>query len=173
VTVYASDPSCALRVQPWVDAGRARFACGDLLRAPFPDGAFDVAIAYRLLPHVHDWAALLGELGRLARRAVVVDYPTWRSVNALSGATFGLKKQVEGDTRPFRVFHDREIEGALAARGWRVSGRRGQFLLPMALHRAVGLAPLSRAVEAVGRGLGLARALGSPVILRAQRADRG
>src|SRR6185295_6018585 len=108
-------------------------------------------------------------LARLARREVLVDYPTLRSVNALSAATFGLKKQVEGDTRPFRVFRDREVTDVLARQGFAVSGRRGQFLLPMALHRALRLAPLSRALEGAARACGLTRALGSPVILRAER----
>jgi len=37
----------------------------------------------------------------------------------------------------------------------------------MALHRALGVAPLSRLTEALAGGLGLTRLLGSPVILRA------
>ncbi len=171
VTVYASHPECRARVASLVEAGRVAFETGDLLRAPFPDRAFEVALAFRLLPHVRQWPALLAELARLARRAVIVDYPTARSVNALAEATFGLKKGVEGDTRPFRVFHDREVEETLAAHGFRPAGRRPQFLLPMALHRALRLAPLSRALEAAARGAGLTRAFGSPVILRADRVE--
>jgi SAM-dependent methyltransferase len=170
VTVYASDPACRARVARWVDAGAARFACGDLLQAPFPDGAFDVALAFRLLAHVRRWEALVAELARVARHAVVVDYPSLRSVNALSGATFGWKKGVEGDTRPFRVFRESEIRTALAGGGLRPAARRPQFVLPMALHRALRLAPLSRTLEEAARSVGLTRALGSPVVLLAEHA---
>ena len=166
VTVLGSDAACRTRVASWIDAGRARFETGDLLRLPFPDASFDVALSYRLLPHVTRWLDLVAELSRVARRAVLVDYPTSRSVNALAGPFFGLKKGVEGNTRPFRVFRDREIAGAFAARGFLPTARRPQFLLPMALYRALGSAWIARSVEGAARVLGLAQALGSPVILR-------
>jgi 2-polyprenyl-3-methyl-5-hydroxy-6-metoxy-1,4-benzoquinol methylase len=169
VTVYGSAESCAERVQEWVRAGRARFRSGPLLRAPWPDASFDAVIAFRLLPHVERWRELVAELARLARQSVIVDYPTTRSVNALSGALFGLKKGVERDTRPFRVFRDAEVEEALAAAGFAPTARRPQFFFPMALHRGLRAAPLSRGIEAAARVAGLTRALGSPVILRAER----
>lgn len=166
VTVFGSDPRCRERVRPWVDSGRARFEAGDLLALPYADRAFDLALSYRLLPHVARWPALVGELCRVARRAVVVDYPTTRSVNVASGALFEAKKSVEKDTRPFLVFRDSEIESAFALHGFRPTARRPQFFFPMALHRAMGLAPLSRILESLARRLHLVGAFGSPVILR-------
>jgi 2-polyprenyl-3-methyl-5-hydroxy-6-metoxy-1,4-benzoquinol methylase len=171
VTVYGSAPSCRDLIAGRLDGAHARFQAGDLLRAPWPAAAFDVVISYRLLPHVAAWRELLGELCRLARRAVLVDYPTRRSVNAAAGALFAAKKTVEGDTRPFAVFRDEDVESALAAAGFRPTARRPEFFFPMAVHRAMGTASLSRTLEAGARGLGLDRALGSPVILRAEPRD--
>jgi 2-polyprenyl-3-methyl-5-hydroxy-6-metoxy-1,4-benzoquinol methylase len=168
VTVYGSAEACRGRIQDRLDGVRARFEAGDLLRARWPAGAFDVVVCYRLLPHVAAWRDLVGELCRLARRAVLVDYPTRRSVNAAAEPLFAAKKGVEGDTRPFTVFRDGDVRAAFAARGFRPTARRPEFFLPMALHRALGAAPLSRALEGTARGLGLVRALGSPVILRAE-----
>jgi len=169
VTVFGSDPRCRGRVASFLDSGRARFVSGDLLGLPFPDRSFDVALSYRLLPHVTRWPELIGELCRVARRAVLVDYPTTRSLNLAAGAFFGLKKGVEGNTRPFQVFRDADIESAFARHGFRQSGRRPQFFLPMALHRALRLAPLSRALEGLALAFGLLSAFGSPVILRLSR----
>ncbi|HEY7513212.1 MAG TPA: methyltransferase domain-containing protein [Vicinamibacteria bacterium] len=166
VTVFGSSDACRHRVRGWVDAGRARFACGDLLALPFPDRAFDVALSYRLLPHVGRWPALVSELCRVARRAVIVDFPTRRSVNALARPLFGLKRRVEGDTRPFAVFGDAAVLAAFAARGFHPTARRGQFFFPMALHRALRSALLARALEAGAAAVRLTRLLGSPVILR-------
>lgn len=166
VTVHGSDDVCRDRVRPWVDPGRARFEVGDIFALPFGDRSFDIVLSYRLLPHVVRWPALVAELTRLARRAVVVDYPTRRSINAVAEAFFGLKKGVEGNTRPFTVFRDREVAEAFGARGFQPTARCPEFFLPMALHRALGLAPVSRGLEATAGAFGLTRALGSPVILR-------
>lgn len=171
VTVYSSDPVCVERVRPWVDTGQARFAAGDLLQGPWPDGSFDAALAFRLLPHVTRWPELIAELCRLARRAVIVDYPTRRSVNAVAELLFGVKKGLERDTRPFTVFRDSEIEAAFARHGFVATARRPQYFLPMMLHRALRAARFSRAVEGAARGLGLSRVFGSPVILRLERSD--
>ena len=169
VTVYGSADRCSERLQEWVRSGRARFCSGPLLQAPWPDGSFHAALAFRLLPHVDRWRELVRELCRLARHVVMVDYPTARSANAVSGALFGVKKGIEGDTRPFRVFRDPEVEEAFAAAGFVRTARRPQFLLPMALHRGLRLASLSRALETTAGVAGLTRAWGSPVILRAER----
>ena len=168
-TVFGSAEVCRERVGPWVERGQARFQAGDLLALPFPDRAFDVCLSYRLLPHVAHWQTLTAELCRVARRAVVVDYPTRRSLNVLGTLLYGLKREVERNTRPFTVFRDAQIEAAFGAHGFRVTGRRPQFFFPMALHRALRVAALSRALEGLALGLGLVRGFGSPVVLRAER----
>jgi SAM-dependent methyltransferase len=170
VTVYGSGPTAlSAGVADEARRGRLGFVAGDLLRAPFPDGRFDAVLSFRLLPHLTHVRELIAELARLARAAVIVDYPTRRSVNAVSGALFGLKKGVEGNTRPFTVFRDAEIAEAFAASGFRPTARRPQFFFPMAVHRAVGVAPLARGLEGAARAVGLTRALGSPVVLRLER----
>ncbi len=126
-------------------------------------------ISYRLLPHVRRWPDLVAVLCRLARVAVVVDYPTRHSVNAAAGLLFGLKKGVEGNTRPFLVFSDAEVEQEFARHGFRPTARRPQFFFPMALHRGVGSAGLARGLEGAASAVGLTRALGSPVIVRLER----
>ena len=169
VTVLGSDPACEARVREWTGSGRARFVAADLLAPGLPDRAYDVVLSLRLLPHVQRVPELVATLARLARAAVVVDYPTRRSVNAVSGLFFGLKQGVEGDTRPFRVFGDREIETAFLSHGYSPTGRRPQFLAPMALHRALGSAAIARALEGTAEALGLTSAFGSPVVLRLER----
>lgn len=166
VTVLGSHPACEERVAPWTGSGRARFLADDLIEPALPERSFDVVLSFRLLPHSRHWRDLVGTLSRLARRAVIVDYPTRRSVNAAAELLFALKKGVEQDTRPFTVFRDRELEQAFAAHGLHPTGRRPQFFFPMALHRATRSAALARALEGAARALQLTRWLGSPVVLR-------
>jgi len=169
VTVLASDPACEARVRQWTGSGRARFLAADLVEPGLPERSFDVALSLRLLPHARRVDAVIATLARLSRRAVVVDYPARRSVNAVSGLLFGLKHGVEGNTRPFTVFRDADIEAAFARHGFAPTGRRPQFLAPMALYRALRSATLARGAEAAAEALGVTRLLGSPVVLRLER----
>jgi SAM-dependent methyltransferase len=165
VTVTGSAPSCRARLDRLLPAGSFRFERCDLAPLPFAERAFDVALAFRLLTHLEDWEGLVGELCRVARHAVLLEYPDRRSVNLVAGPLFGAKRAVEGDTRPFRAFSRRQVAGALRRHGFRVAALRPELFLPLALHRAAGSAALSRAAERLSAGLGLTRAFGSPVLV--------
>ncbi len=169
VTVVGSDSSCAVRLEPWLALGSCRFEVVDLQALPYPDGSFDAVVCLRLLPHSVSWTGLIGELCRVARHSVVLDYPSLRSVNILSERLFELKKGIELNTRRFLMFTPKQITAAFADRGFTVGSERAQFLLPMALHRLADSASLSRVAEAPGRLLGLTRWFGSPILVRADR----
>jgi hypothetical protein len=62
-----------------------------------------------------------------------------------------------------------EVRRVLAGAGFRVVHVRRQFVLPIALHRAVGSLPVTRSVEGALAAAGLLRALGSPVTMVAER----
>ena len=173
VTVFGSPGACGDALRALVDGGRARYHAGDLRRAPFADQSFDVVLSFRLLAHAADWRGLIGELCRLAARAVVIDYPTARSVNAAADAVFRWKRAVEGDTRPFAVLGEAEVRDAFSARHFRITARRPEFFFPMALHRAHGRAALARGLEASATAARLTRVFGSPVVLRAERSHGG
>ena len=127
--------------------------------------------SFRILAHVGDWRGLLSELARVARHAVIVDFPIPGGVNALEPLLFGLKKRVEGDTRRFETMSRREVRGCLAAQGFTDIRTIGQFVLPMVLHRKLGRPAISGALERGLGATGLAATVGTPVILRAARRD--
>jgi 2-polyprenyl-3-methyl-5-hydroxy-6-metoxy-1,4-benzoquinol methylase len=164
VTVLGSDDSCRRRIAELVDAGRCRFLTGSVVALPLPDRSFDAVLCFRLLPHCARWPALIGELCRVARRAVIVDYPTRRSLNRVAPAFFGAKKRIEGNTRAWTLFRDREIRAEFARHGFAPRRRCPEFFLPLVLHRALRCRPLSSAAEAACRTLGLTALWGSPVI---------
>jgi SAM-dependent methyltransferase len=170
VTVVGSDPSCGERLEPLTSTGRCRFEVADLQALPYGAKAFDAVICYRLIAHSVDWRHLIGELCRVARRRVVVDYPARRSVNVASQALFRFKHSIErGTTRPFALYGRGEIAGAFDDAGFSVMSVRPQFLLPMALYRLAGSVRLARTAEGLARTLALTGLLGSPVIARADR----
>jgi SAM-dependent methyltransferase len=176
VTVIGSEPSCGGRLATFTAAGRCRFEVGDLQALPYAAQSFDAVTCYRLIAHSIDWRHLIGELCRVARSRVIVDYPARRSVNFASNALFTIKHSIErGTTRPFALYGRGEVARAFQDAGFAVTSVRPQFLLPMALYRLVGSAGPARVAEGVARSLGLTGLLGSPVIARADRrpATRG
>lgn len=170
VTVVGSDPVCAARLEPWISQGRCRFEAINLRAFPYPDKSFDAVVCLRLLPHSVAWTGLIGELCRVARRSVVIDYPSLRSANILANRLFKLKRRIELNTRGFIMFTPRQINRAFADRGFIVRDERPQYLLPMVLHRLSDQVHLSKVAETPGRLLGLTRWFGSPIIIRADRS---
>jgi hypothetical protein len=116
-----------------------------------------------------DWRHLIGELCRVAKRSVVLDYPSLRSANVVSERLFDLKKGIELNTRRFMTFSPSQIRVAFASRGYVVRAERPQFLWPMVLHRLANRSAFSTAAELPGRVLGLTRWFGSPILVRADR----
>jgi SAM-dependent methyltransferase len=165
LTVTGSSEACRTRLDRLLPPHSFRFVRCDMLDLPFDDDEFDVVIAFRLLPHVENWRRLVSEMCRVAGH-VVVDYPDRRSFQAVQRAFFGWKKAVEKNTRPFRCFGRGELRREFARHGFEAMEFRPQFFLPMVVHRALGMARASRALEALCTGLGLTPLFGSPVILR-------
>jgi SAM-dependent methyltransferase len=169
VTVVGSAPICAARLVALAASGHYRFEVANLQALPYPDRSFDAVVCFRLLPHSVAWDRLIGELCRVARRSVILDYPSVRSANLLSPRLFQVKRAIELNTREFMLFTPSEIKSAFRKQGFIVRKERPQFLLPMVLHRWANRSVLSRVAEAPGRLLGLTRWFGSPIIVRADR----
>ena len=164
VTVLGSDRSCQQRIKPLVDAGQCRFMVGSALSLPYPAQAFDVVVSVRLLPHLDNWERAIAEMTRVAHYAVIVDYPTTRSLNCLTPVLFGMKKKLEGNTRTYRMFREQEVVDAFAAHQWRCQGRVAQFFWPMVLHRVLKAPAVSSGLEGIAKATTLTRWFGSPVI---------
>ena len=171
VTVLGSAEVCGERIRHLLTSGRCRFVTGDILSLPFPDRAFDVVISYRLLSHVDEWERFLAELSRVAECAVVVDYPSVRSLNCLYPYLFGLKRRLEGNTRHFRPFAESWLSATFESCGFELVGRYPQFFLPMVFHRMVKSLRASLVIESFARRVGLTDLFGSPVVLQAARKE--
>lgn len=163
-TVAGSTVASRRRLTAYVESGLCKFHHADLLALPFPDKTFDVVTCFRLLPHCDEWPQLIAELCRVARRAVIVDYPTSQSVNVLTPLLFGAKKSVEKNTRPYTLFRKSEINNTFRSQGFTLSQEAPQFFFPMALHRALKRVGLSQRLEQIATTCRLTTVLGSPLV---------
>lgn len=166
VTVLGSSEACRGRIQPWLNNNRCSFQVGNVLDLPYPDNSFDVVISYRFLAHVTQWQRFLSELARVAKQAIIVDYPTVQSVNAIAPYLFSFKKRFEGNTRRFVCYQEASLHNYLKSRGLKRSERYPQFFFPMVLHRMLKSPSLSSTLEQSVRSLKLTHFFGSPVIAK-------
>ena len=167
--ILGSAESCRKRIEQFLDGNTCSFRVGNLIDLPFANQEFDVVISYRLLPHCERWKQLIAEFCRVARTAVIVDFPEVNSVNAIAPWLFKWKKGIEKNTRPFTCFKQQDIVDEFERHGFRLEERFPEFFLPMVLHRALKAPKLSAAVEKICRGLRMTDLFGSPVILKMVR----
>ncbi len=145
------------------------FAEGDAHALVFADRSFDAVVCLRMLMHVPDWRKALGELCRVTQHRLVFDYPAIGSAAALQAiwrrAALKMGQRVEA----YRVFRSSDVARELDRHGFRITSTHKQFVLPIALHKAVGSAGFTRGLEGVLAGAGMLRLAGSPVTIAAQR----
>lgn len=171
VTVIGSQQICAKRLQAWLSSGQGEFVVGDLLKTPFADRQFDFVVSVRMISHCEEWPRLVSELCRVAKVAVLIDYPPIISFNLFYGALFFLKRGLEGNTRTFLIFREKELKAEFAKHGFVPERQYKQFFFPMVLHRMLKTPLISKALEGFCRCIGLTALFGSPTLLKMVRVE--
>jgi ubiquinone/menaquinone biosynthesis C-methylase UbiE len=168
--VDASSEMLAVARKRAVEVGvHVEFVEGDAHRLIYPDRSFDAVVCLRMLMHVPDWRTALSELCRVSRRAVVFDYPALGSTASLQAAWRRAVLNLGGTVEAYRVFGARDIEHELERHGFRIISTHKQFVLPIALHKAIGSAAFTRTSEGLLARAGLLKLAGSPVTVAAER----
>lgn len=145
------------------------FAQGDAHALAFSERSFDSAVCFRLLMHVPDWRRCLGELCRVADRRVVFDYPARASSASLQSMWRWVASHAGQKVEAYRVFGSGAIASELRRHGFQIAACHKQFVLPIAVHKAIGSAAFTKAAEGALSSVGLLRLAGSPVTVTAER----
>jgi SAM-dependent methyltransferase len=170
--VDASEMMLTVARRRAADAGASvAFIQGDAHGLDQPDRSFDAVVCLRVIMHTPDWRQSLGELCRVARTRVVFDYPALSSAAAIQAAVRRVAAAAGASVEAYRVFSDRSVREALAVHGFRIAGTHRQFVLPIALHKRLGSATLTRNVEKALAAVGLRAIFGSPVTVVAERCE--
>jgi len=148
---------------------KVRFKLGDVHALAFPDREFDVVVCLRLLMHAPDWRRSIAELCRVAERLVIVDYPSARSLAALEVGLRRLTHAAGMRTEPYRALTQSAVADAFDRNGFRIRSVHRQFVLPIALHKAIGSRRFTVWSEDKLDRVGLLKPFGSPVTLVAER----
>jgi hypothetical protein len=118
---------------------------------------------------VERWEQFLAELARIASKSVIIDYPEKRSFNAFTPYLFDLKKDIEGNTRTYKIFREPDLMEIFNSKNFVRGSRFAEFFLPMVLHRKMKSQKISASVETVFRSVGLTNLFGSPIIFKVDR----
>lgn len=174
LTVFGSSSESHNRLRTlYPSDSRIEYAEGDLYQLPFPDGAFDIVTAFRLVPHLTEPALFIGELARVARKEVIFDFAPQEGLNSLTPLLFGVKKKIEGNTRLYFTHRSSQIREILQPLGFDEVSITKQFALPMGLHRLLKSPGMSSALERTCAAVGLTALLGAPAIAAAKRTESG
>jgi ubiquinone/menaquinone biosynthesis C-methylase UbiE len=146
-----------------------RFEVGDAHHLPLDDRSVDVAVSLRVLMHTPDWRQCIGELCRVARARVVLDYPALASAATVQVIGRRVGRLAGRNVEAYRVFRHNTIRRELTAHGFAVREFHRQFVLPIAFHKLMGSRSATERIERWLAGVGLLRLLGSPVTLVADR----
>lgn len=145
------------------------FGVGDAHALDYADRGFDIVCCLRLLMHTPRWRGVIAELCRVADRFVIVDYPSAASVALVESIARRAVHAVGVNTEAYRVFTYRSIADTFERSGFSIRSVRRQFVLPIALHKAIGSRAFTERSEHALDRLGLLTRFGSPVSLVAER----
>ena len=145
------------------------FIEGDAHALTFSDRSFDETVCLRMLMHVPDWRRAMSELCRVTRHRVVFDYPALGSAAALQAAWRKTAASMGRRVEAYRVLKAHDVARELDRHGFRIAATHKQFVLPIAVHKAVGSPAFTRNVEGMLAGAGMLRLAGSPVTVAAER----
>lgn len=166
-TIHASASECFDLID--FEQSSIKQSVGGLLESGLANGSADIVMSYRMLAHLEDWQAHIAELCRVTKQAVIIEFPNSKSVNALAENLFSVKKSVEGNTRKFALFTLDQIKVEFAKHGFELTQHNGQYILPMALHRALKVVKLSDFLESIAGLVISKKRLGSPFICRFEK----
>ena len=145
------------------------FVLGDAHALTFPDRWFQSTVCLRMLMHVPDWRRALSELCRVTEQRLVFDYPALGSTAALQALWRRAALSVGRNVEAYRVFKAGDVRRELDRHGFRITAAHKQFVLPIAIHKAVGSPGFTRGIERMLAGAGMLRLAGSPVTVAAER----
>lgn len=142
---------------------------GDAHALTYPSRSFDAVVCLRMLMHVPDWRKALSELCRVSRHRLVIDYPALTSVASLQVVWRRIALMLGRKVEAYRAFSTGSIARELDRNGFRVVSVHKQFVLPIAVHKAVGSAGFTRGIESGLATAGVLKLVGSPVTITAER----
>lgn len=174
-SVTASDASLQMlevaREKSFLQGFQISALRADAQRLPFQDASFDYVVSLRLLMHIIDWRLMIGELCRVAKSAVIIDFPPRMGFAGLAPIVHPLKKALKKNYQPYRVFSTNEVIAEFELNHFSAVSIDRHLVLPFGFHRMVGSPRFTRSVEKILSTIGFKDLFGAPVTLMAVKGN--
>lgn len=144
------------------------FHLADAHCLPFADDSFDYAVSFRTLMHFKNWRQVIGELCRVSRRYVIIDFPPTIGAAIIESAYHRVLHLVRPSVQAYTTFLVSEMKREFRANQFRIVTVERQIAFPFKLHRKINHLGFTKATEAMCRSIGATRLIGSPVLLKAE-----
>lgn len=102
---------------------------------PLASRITDLTVCFRLLMHSPDPSVLIHELTRISNRAIILDFPSTRSMAVVHSLFRKILARYRKQTQAFRTFTYKQMEEMFAENGFAARRIAGRFVLPVFLHR--------------------------------------
>ena len=145
---------------------------GDAHALDFADQSCDVVVSLRMLMHTPDWRRCIGEMCRVARQRVIFDYPPLISFAAFQTAARKAAQLAGRRVEAYHVIRTSAVRSVLHLNGFEIIKSHRQFVLPIAIHKLIGLPRITTNSERALAAIGLLRLMGSPVTILAEKCNR-
>jgi 2-polyprenyl-3-methyl-5-hydroxy-6-metoxy-1,4-benzoquinol methylase len=145
-----------------------QFKVAPLAKSELPEKFFDTVFSFRIFAHYNNTEALVAELTRISKGRVIIDAPL---IDPLATLLFPIKKLIEGNTRRYLSFKEKELEQLFLRHGFKLKGVKREYFLPMALHRKIASRKISEKLESFFELLHFKKIFGNPAILSFEAID--
>jgi ubiquinone/menaquinone biosynthesis C-methylase UbiE len=132
----------------------------------FKNDAFDAVVSSRVLMHVSNWRAVVGELCRVSSHSAVIDFPSSVSFTLFERIARRVLKWFRPNVQTYRGFFPATVKTEYKRYDFHVRSQQKMFFFPFYLYRMVNSPALASRLESVCRGCGLTALFGSPVMMR-------
>jgi len=125
-----------------------------------------------MIMHVTNWKKAIGELCRVSRHAVMIDFPPRVGFAGLAPLVHPLIRPFNSNHQSYRVFKISEITDVFCENGFQIQAIDKHLVLPFGLHRTVNSLKFTQRIEEMLTKIGFRDLFGAPVTVLAIRSDK-
>lgn len=146
-----------------------KFVKGDAMNLPFPEKEFDYCSSFRTIMHTLDWKKSVGEMCRVTKNAVIIEFPPVLSYGLFVAFINPIRRIFDKRVQPWKTMSLCDMKEVLKENDFNVVDQKRMHVLPVIVHRLFNNLEFTKGIESMFNKLGLTKHFGVPCIIKAVR----